>query len=204
MFTGIVQQIGTIQNSTLTGDNLQLNIYFQQPLGLTIGDSIAVNGTCLTITAITDTTFNVTAVAETLRLTNLSSLIEGDNVNLETPLTANRSMGGHYVQGHIDGTAQISELIKTSDSWQVSFLLTENLARYIVIKGFITIDGMSITVTEVQTALPNNMAQFSVVFIPHTITNTIVQFYQPGQFVNIETDIMAKYVERYIHAQQHH
>jgi riboflavin synthase len=196
MFTGIVEQVGLIQTITTEGENKHFQVAYYKPLSLIIGDSIAVNGVCLTITIITEKCFTVTAVAETLRLTNLAVLKQGTAVNLETPLTANRSMGGHYVQGHVDGTAKIIGINKEGDSWTTTFEIPESLTKYIVKKGFITIDGMSITVVTV------TEQQCSVVFIPHTIHQSIVQFYQPGQLVNIETDIMAKYVERYINATQ--
>ena len=194
MFTGIVEQIGVILKVTQEGENKQFEVAYSKPLSLIIGDSIAVNGVCLTITHITDKFFVVTAVAETLRLTNLAVLTQGVFVNLETPLQANRSMGGHYVQGHIDGTVKLISINKQGDSWITVFELSDYLNKYLVKKGFITIDGMSLTITEV------SLHQFSVAFIPHTIHETIVQFYQPGQLVNIEVDVMAKYVERYINA----
>ncbi len=194
MFTGIIEQIGIVKQIMIAGENKNFVFSFNDPIDLKIGDSIAINGVCLTLTAIEADQFSVTAVAETLRLTNLALLKINDPVNLETALRANRSMGGHYVQGHVDSIAQITEIIKTNDSWQCTFSCSAELAKYIVKKGFITIDGMSITLVS------SKQQEFSVVFIPHTIANTIVQFYQPHTFVNIEVDIMAKYIEKYLDA----
>lgn len=198
MFTGIVEQIGSVEKITTIGENKNFVFSFNNPINLKIGDSIAINGVCLTLTAIEANQFSVTAVLETLQLTNLSLLKLGEKINLETALIANRSMGGHYVQGHVDGMAEITEIIKTNDSWKCTFSCSVKLAKYIVKKGFITIDGMSLTIV-------SSLEQsFSVVFIPHTIANTIVQFYQPHTFVNIEVDIMAKYIEKYLDARYTH
>jgi riboflavin synthase len=131
MFTGIVEQIGMVEKITSTGDNKDFIFSFGKPINLNIGDSVAVNGVCLTLTAIDTNNFSVTAIPETLRLTNLSLLQAGDPVNLETALTANRSMGGHYVQGHVDGMAKITQLIKNKDNWECTFACDADLAKYI-------------------------------------------------------------------------
>lgn len=191
MFSGIVETIGIIQSITLLTDCIQFVISPQIPFhDVAIGDSIAVNGVCLTVTQLTENSFSVTAVPETLRITNLSQLTNNSIVNLERSLKLNARLGGHYVQGHVDGMAEIIDLKKEDTAWLVTFKFSFSFAKYIVNKGYITIDGMSITIIDVIEDT------FTVTFIPHTQQATIVHQYQLGSKVNIEVDIISKYVEK--------
>ena len=191
MFTGIVST-GHIIETTTKDDCQHFAITPTTPLAhYNIGDSIAINGVCLTITHQQENILYVSAVPETLRLTNLSQLKAGSEVNLEAALTPSTSMGGHYVQGHIDVTGRVLEIKQDGASaLLVKISLSEPLAKYVVKKGFIAIDGMSITVIDAEADW------FSVTFIPHTIENTLVKHYQVGTLVNLEMDLLAKYVEK--------
>lgn len=199
MFNGIVETIGKIINlnteNGCTHYSILPQIHFDD---LSIGDSIAVNGVCLTITDFTDSYFNLTAVPETLRLTNLKLLSINSKVNLERSLKLNSRLGGHYVQGHVDCTGRILELSHDkSAALLVKISIPEQLANYVVTKGYIALDGMSITVIE---ATKN---WFTVTFIPHTQKATIVETYQVDQLINIEVDMIAKYIEKMIGVHQH-
>lgn len=203
MFSGIVEAIGSIIREVSLNGCKHFTISHSSDFSdLNIGDSIAVNGTCLTVTQFTPHTFDVTAVPETLRLTNLGLLKTGDMVNLERSLTVNSRIGGHQVQGHVEGTGQIMAMSKDNgDALLVKISLPASLAKYVIAKGYITLDGMSITVIE---STPN---WFTVTFIPHTQQVTIVKHYQLGDLINIEVDILGKYVEKllgaYTHANAH-
>ena len=200
MFNGIVETTGKISDLTINEGCKHFTIYPQITFeDLVIGESMAVNGVCLTITDFTHQSFNVTAVPETLRLTNLDQLIVGSAVNLERSLKLNSRMGGHYVQGHVDGLGQILEMNhdQNSEAWLVKISLPPSLAKYVVAKGYIGLDGMSITVID---AMPE---WFTVTFIPHTQQVTIVNQYQKDQFINIEVDMMGKYIEKLLGAYTH-
>lgn len=200
MFSGIVETLGTIMQRNEQEGCVNFTIKSHMEFtDLKIGDSVCVNGVCLTVTEFQDQLFSVTAVPETLRLTNISQLKTNDTVNLERSLTLSARIGGHYVQGHIDNTGQIDSIQTDNDSkaWLVRIKIPDELAYFIVKKGYITIDGMSITVIDVG----NNW--FTVSFIPHTQNVTIVQHYRAGQLVNIEVDILGKYVTKYLGASQH-
>jgi len=192
MFSGIVETMGIITQLEIINGCKQFTISPQSVFNdLVVGDSIAVNGVCLTVTQFTDQSFQVTAVPETLRLTNLDRLTVGSKVNLERSLTLNRRIGGHYVQGHVDGIGQILEIKNdASDAWLVKISLPEKLSKYVVPKGYIGLDGMSITVIE------STPEWFTVTFIPHTQAITITHQYSEGDMINIEVDIMGKYVEK--------
>jgi len=199
MFTGIVESIGYITAIEMQGGCKKLSI---KPLfsfaDLIIGESISINGICLTVTDFTATLFNVTVVPETLRLTNLANIELHDSVNLERSLKLGDKMGGHYVQGHVDGVGEILEIAKdNSDAWLVKISLPEKLAKYVVNKGYITLDGMSITIIE---STPH---WFTVTFIPHTQEVTVTKQYTVGKKINIEVDILGKYIEKIIGAYTH-
>jgi riboflavin synthase len=196
MFSGIVETIGFIQRAEFIHDclhaTLRPNIAFDD---LNLGDSVAVNGVCLTVTAFDAQEFNVVIVPETLRLTNLDALKEGAIVNLERSMRVNARIGGHNVQGHVDTRAQITALIPDGDAALIATIqVARALTKYIVKKGYVTIDGMSITVMDVSKDF------FTVTFIPHTQAVTIVNQYQVGTQVNIEVDIMGKYIEKLLGA----
>jgi riboflavin synthase len=201
MFSGIVDTTGTIIEINDRNGCRDLIIEPKTSFSaLIVGESIAVNGVCLTVTLSTEKTIHVTAVPETLRLTNLSRLSRTSKVNLEQSLKCNSRMGGHFVQGHVDGIGKILEI--THDNRKVLLVkisIMKSLTNYIVKKGYITIDGMSITVIDTADEW------FTVTFIPHTQKVTITNQYQIGSLLNIEVDILGKYIEKqlkaYIHAQ---
>jgi riboflavin synthase len=203
MFGGIVETLGMITNIThrdgCTHFTIQPAIAFDDVI---IGDSIAVNGVCLTVTQFADNHFSVTLVPETLRKTNLGELTIDSGVNLERSLTPQKRIGGHYVQGHVDTTGEILEIeYDQSQAYLIKISLPENLANYVVDKGYIGLDGMSITVIE---ATPT---WFTVTLIPHTQAVTIAQHYRVGSRINIEVDMMGKYIIKmlgaYTHANAH-
>ncbi|VVC77035.1 Riboflavin synthase [Aquicella siphonis] len=199
MFSGIVETTGEISRLVTSGGCKDFTISPSLPFNdIVIGESIAVNGVCLTVTGFTSSGFNVTAVPETLRLTNLDQLISGSAVNLERSLKLNSRLGGHVVQGHVDGTGQIMELAHDdSDALMVKISLPDILAKYIVNKGYITLDGMSITVIQAANTW------FTVTLIPHTREVTIAHQYTVGSKINIEVDILGKYVEKMLGAYKH-
>lgn len=200
MFSGIVELIGYITAIEMHNGCKNLCIQPTSPFDdLTIGDSVSINGICLTVTHFTDTHFNVTVVPETLRLTNLNHLNVNDPVNLERSLKVGSRIGGHYVQGHVDGVGEILDITNdNSNALLVKISIPERLAKYVVNKGYITLDGMSITVIEAHSNW------FTVTFIPHTQDVTVTNRYIVGSKINIEVDILGKYVEKltgaYIHA----
>jgi len=198
MFSGIVETTGTIRMMQQTSESAVFHIESHTPFNdLHIGDSVAVNGVCLTITELLPMAFSVTAVPETLRLTNLGQLKEKSLVNLERSLLVGGRNGGHNVQGHVDGVATIAAIeADGKDAWLVTFRLAEDISKYVVNKGYITIDGMSITVIEAIDEF------FTVTFIPHTREVTIANTYQLGTQVNIEVDILGKYIEKFLAARE--
>lgn len=194
MFSGIVSAIGIIQYILPKKGSIDFIILVPETYAdLEIGESIAVNGICLTVTEYSAGSMHVTAVPETLRVTNLCELTENSIVNLERSITINTRLGGHYVQGHVDAVGEILDIKSEGDAAMiVKISLPENLAKYVVNKGYITLDGMSITV---MTAASND---FTVTLIPHTQQVTIVNQYRIGSKINLEVDILAKYIEKLI------
>ena len=194
MFTGIVEEIGTVQDLR-HGDGVTLRVAAQRVLGgVQLGDSIAVDGTCLTVTDFGADWFEVGLSPETLRRTSLGDLVVGSGANLERALAAGQRMGGHYVQGHVDGTGQILERVPDGNSLRVSFSVPPQLERYVVEKGFIAIDGVSLTVTEV------GSGRFGVVLVEYTQSAVTLPRKAIGARVNLEVDVLAKYVERLLEA----
>ncbi|MDP7534620.1 MAG: riboflavin synthase [SAR202 cluster bacterium] len=187
MFTGIVEEVGTVQ-STSTG---RLSIGASTVMDdLSVSDSISINGTCLTVTVRDDNGFSVDVVPETLRRTNLSDLTAGDSVNLERPMKADDRFGGHIVQGHVDGTGAIESIEPEGEALLVRFTADDAVMRYVVEKGFITVDGASLTVVNCDDF------GFLVSIIPYTRDNTKFATWKPGDTVNLEIDVIAKYVEK--------
>lgn len=199
MFSGIVECIGTIIALSIDQGCKHFVIAAKDNLDdLNIGDSIAINGVCLTITSFTEDTFSVTAVPETLRLTNLDTLEEGNIVNIERSLKVDARIGGHYVQGHVDGVGTILDIQNDhSNALLVKISIPAHLAKYVVNKGYISLDGMSITVIQSTTEW------FTVTFIPHTQDVTIVKQYRKNIPINIEVDMMGKQIEKLLGAYQH-
>lgn len=192
MFGGIVEGTGVVVANLTKGECIELVIQPNHVFDdVAIGDSVSVNGVCLTLTSIRDQHFSVDVVPETLKKTNLSSLMMGDIVNLERSLKLQSRIGGHYVQGHVDFTAEILSVTQDGDdALLVEISYPKNFGNYLVNKGYVTLDGMSITLIEVKER------SFTVTFIPHTQQVTIVKRYQPGTKVNVEVDILGKYVEK--------
>ena len=186
MFTGIVEEIGTINNLV----NSVLTIQAEKVLtDIKLGDSIAVNGTCLTVVNFTESKFSVDLAPETLRRTTFGDLNPGDTVNLERALSANDRFGGHMVQGHVDATGRIISIRDEGDSSIFRISNPKRLKPYLVEKGFIAIDGISLTIVKVLTS------SFTLSVIPYTRVNTNLRDQQIGRKVNLEVDILAKYIE---------
>jgi riboflavin synthase len=203
MFTGLVEEKGTVTALDQLGDAVRLTI--RGPLVTTDaahGDSISVNGCCLTVAALDGDAFSADVMAESLTRTSLGDLEPGSEVNLERAMAAGSRMGGHIVQGHVDGTGPLIDRAP-SEHWElVRFGVPADLARYLVEKGSITVDGVSLTVVEVVDAAAGDDAWFSVSLIPTTLTDTTLGSRMPGDRVNLEVDILAKYVERLLAAQE--
>ena len=191
MFTGIVEEMGRISAIRQGAKSAQLTIQAQTVLeGTKIGDSIAVNGVCLTVTTLSPNAFTADVMAESLRRSALGELSTGSPVNLERAMAANGRFGGHIVSGHIDGTGTISSFRREDNAVWVTVSTPANLLRYIVEKGSITIDGVSLTVAAV------TQRDVSVSLIPHTGAQTILLQKRVGDKVNLECDIIGKYVEK--------
>ncbi|WP_025028022.1 riboflavin synthase [Caldalkalibacillus mannanilyticus] len=195
MFTGIIEEIGTLKQVKQGTKDYQLTIAANKILtDVQLGDSIAVNGVCLTVTSFTAQQFTVDVMPETIKATSLQHVERGSAVNLERAMSANGRFGGHFVSGHVDGTGVITSKREVSNAVYYWIEVPQHLIRYIVPKGSICVDGISLTVVEV------NENQFSISIIPHTITETILQFRNVGHTVNIECDMLAKYMERLLDA----
>ncbi len=194
MFTGLVEEIGTVVALHPVGEGARIEIAASTVLDdATIGASIAVNGCCLTVVEFDDHTWQADAVPETLDRTNIGQLAPGDRVNLERPLAANGRYGGHVVQGHIDATGEVNSIEELDDgSFRYTFALPATMADYVVEKGSIAVDGISLTVAAVDTTT------FSIAVIPHTHEVTTLGSRTVGDRVNLEADVLAKYVERLI------
>ncbi|MEN6620564.1 MAG: riboflavin synthase [Smithella sp.] len=197
MFTGIIEGQGKIKRLTMRGADAVLEI--ECGINLTdaaIGDSIAVNGACLTVTSKAEKTFTADVSSETLSKTTLKNLKSNDIVNLEKSLRVGGFVGGHFVLGHVDGTSRILSKMQKSGSLIIALEMDEKLSRYIVEKGSVAIDGISLTVNKVE------KGRFYVNIIPHTAANTTLVMKKESQLVNIETDILGKYVEKLLQTSQ--
>ena len=189
MFSGIVQEVGKVIK--MEGENLTIESDFICK-NSEVSESICVSGACLTITNIENNKFSVNVVNETLSRTNIGNLTKNSKVNLESSLRLGDKIGGHMVQGHVDCTAKVISITKDSGSWIVEFEKPTSIASYFVEKGFIAIDGGSLTVTN------NESSSFRVSIIPYTWENTIFSGYQSGSIVNLEPDMTAKYIENFM------
>lgn len=194
MFTGLVEEVGIIRSVTPVGEGARVEIAATTVLDdVEMGASIAVNGCCLTVVEWGDGWWAADAVPETMERTNLGGLNAGDPVNLERPLAANGRYGGHVVQGHVDGTGEVVGIDELDDgSWRFTFSLPPELVNYVVEKGSIAIDGISLTVAAV------TPTTFSIAIIPHTFAVTAMGRRAVGDTVNLEADVLAKYVERLV------
>ena len=192
MFTGIVQSVGEVRAVTSRGGDVELLIGAPglDLQSVAIGDSISCSGCCLTVTRIEGDAFAADASLETLTVTTLGQWAVGQQLNLEKALCAGQPLGGHYVTGHVDGIAKVVERVNDARSIRVQFEAPAPLARYIARKGSVCIDGVSLTVNDV------DGARFSVNLIPHTLEVTTLNAYRAGTRVNLEVDIIARYLER--------
>lgn len=193
MFTGIIEEMGTISSVAEGSLSAVITIQASKVLeGSQVGDSIAVNGVCLTVTSIHDGLFTADVMAETLRRSSLGSLSKGSRVNLERAMPANGRFGGHIVSGHIDGTGTIISKTKEDNAVWVTINADKQILKYIVEKGSVAIDGTSLTVA----AVCDSDSTFSVSVIPHTAKETIILEKGAGDIVNLENDVIGKYVGR--------
>jgi riboflavin synthase len=195
MFTGIVEELGTVAAVEDQGDAVRLTIRAEQVLtDAGLGDSIAVNGCCLTVAERDGDTWTADVMQETLDKTSLAGIAPGDPVNLERAVTPQTRLGGHIVQGHVDGVGTIARRTP-SEHWEVvEVSMPSGLARYLVDKGSITVDGVSLTVVEARDD------RFTVSLIPETLARTTLGTKQPGDLVNLEVDVLAKHVEKLLAA----
>jgi riboflavin synthase len=191
MFTGLVEALGTVRELTCDGAGCRLLLDAPQIAGeLRLGESVAVNGACLTVVACDTRACAFQVGPETLRRTNLGELRVNDRVNLERSLRLSDRLGGHLVQGHVDGVGRVAELVPQGEWVTVWFSCPPELTAQMVSKGSVAVDGVSLTLVEVK---PD---RFSVALIPHTLARTTLGFKGPGAAVNLETDILAKYVQK--------
>jgi len=192
VFTGIIEELGTVEGVERRGAGMRLTIRCRTVLeDAVLGASIAVNGVCLTVSDFTAERFSADVAPETLRRTNLGVLAPGDQVNLERPLSPSGRLGGHIVQGHVDATGEVAALEELGDgNWWLTVRFPPQLDPYLVEKGSIAIDGISLTIAEM------GERTFAVTVIPHTYEKTTLRNYGPGSVVNLETDILAKYVAK--------
>ena len=197
MFTGIIEEIGTVKAINKKNNSCELIIQAKKIMeDLAIGDSVATNGVCLTVTKINGSEYHADVMNETLSRSNLGELSSLSKVNLERAMPANGRFGGHIVSGHIDGCGIITEIKQDGNAIWYTVHTTENLMKYIVRKGSIAIDGISLTVAKV------TKETFSVSIIPHTAKETILFYKQKGDVVNLENDIVGKYIEKFLEIKQ--
>ena len=189
MFTGIIEKIGKVHSIDKKDDSSIIGLQINEA-DYSLGDSVCINGVCLTVEKIQQDIYSFSISPETNNLTNLNRLEKNHEVNIETSLTINKLISGHIVQGHVDTTAEIVEIEQQDNSWFIRLKLNKDFCKYIIHKGSITLDGVSLTVNDVTNS------GFNVMIIPHTYQNTIFRTYETGSIVNIEIDILAKYIEK--------
>ena len=192
MFTGIIQAVGRIAAIESGEQDIRLCIESGKlPLeGVSLGDSIATSGVCLTVTELTGEGYWADVSPESLSLTTLGTKAIGDSVNLETSLTLSTPLGGHLVSGHVDGVGHVDDIIEDARFWRVRIAAPETLARYVAMKGSICVDGTSLTVNQVEGC------HFELTIIPQTWEETVFSEYRVGSPVNLEVDVIARYLER--------
>jgi riboflavin synthase len=194
MFTGIIQEVGTIEDRTPFGAGVRLRVHAPaSSRGLEVGQSISVNGTCLTVVHLNGASFELEAVEETLKKTKFGSCSAGDGVNLELPMRIDGRLDGHLVMGHVDAVGEIVGIEILESSRLFTLRIPPEFACYCVRTGSIAVDGVSLTIARIAEE------RVGVSIIPHTLQNTIFQHYRVGDLVNLEFDIVGKYVERMMH-----
>jgi len=199
MFTGIIEQIGVIESLERTPEGGRLRVRAPQLAPeLQVSASIAVNGCCLTVVEKNGNAFAADLSGETLRRTAFGEMKPGAHVNLERPMTAGKEFGGHFVQGHVDGVGRVARLASEGDNWWLAVRVPEELGRYIAMKGSITLDGISLTVAGWRDGI------VETAIIPVTIANTNSRRMTLGDAINVECDVLAKYVERCLTAREKH
>ncbi len=195
MFTGIVRERGRVTAVDEGGDGMRLIVEAPATAeGAAVGDSVAVSGVCLTVTAAENGRLSFDAVPETLARSSLGTLHAGDQVNLEPALRAGEPLGGHYVQGHVDGVGVVRSVERERDGVRAWFDAPAESLRYLVEKGSVAVDGVALTVTHL------DEAGFAVALVPHTLAATTLGALSPGDRVNLEVDVLAKYVEKLVRA----
>ena len=191
MFTGIIEETGIIKEFLKLSNGAEIEVECKTVLENTkLGDSICINGVCETVTGILSNSFKAKISDETLKVTTFDKIKKGDVVNLERALTLNSRLGGHIVSGHVDCVGKLVSIEKLTEFYNLEFEIPENMSKYVVYKGSITVNGISLTVANI------NKNLFQVAIIPHTFENTMLKCLKIGENVNIETDILGKYIEK--------
>lgn len=193
MFTGIVEEKGTVKSITKSGDAIKMSIHAPKILeDVHLGDSIAVNGVCLTVTTFDKHAFSVDLMPETVKATSLRDLTTGSKVNLERAMGANGRFGGHFVSGHVDGIGTIIKKNPVANAVYYEIEVDKDLLHYMLLKGSVTVDGTSLTIFGLSDK------SFTISLIPHTLSETILGEKSPGDIVNIECDVLGKYIEKFL------
>lgn len=193
MFTGIIEEKGTVKSITSSGDAIKMTISAPKILeDVHLGDSISVNGVCLTVNTFDKQTFSVDLMPETVKSTSLRSLSTGSKVNLERAMAANGRFGGHFVSGHVDGIGTIVKKTPVANAVYYEIEVKEHLLNHMLLKGSVTVDGTSLTIFDLSDK------SFTISLIPHTLAETILGMKGPGDIVNIECDILGKYIEKFL------
>ena len=197
MFTGIIQDTGRILSADNKGDSKKFSVYVQEEFlqGVKIGDSISVNGACMTVESYSKDNFEFTTIAESLSITNLGKLQTGSYINLEKSMTMNSKLDGHIVSGHVDTIGLVDKVIENEDSWEFFIKFSNKFSDNVIYKGSIAINGVSLTIAEiVKEGNKNTTIRISI--IPHTFNHTNFKFLREGDIINIEFDLLGKYVKR--------
>ena len=191
MFTGLIQEVAKVRSALLKGRDLKLSLEApRSAVKLKIGDSVAVNGCCLTVVELSPPVFSFQAVPETLDRTALGILKEGSLVNVELPLTLTETLGGHFVQGHVDGKATVIEVAPEGEGYRMKVRLPKDLTLYVVEKGSLALDGISLTVASIRGE------EVELALIPHTMENTNLKTKKAGDLLHVEVDMLAKHLEK--------
>ncbi len=190
MFSGIIETIGQVTEVEKSSTDCKITVKIQSLAMIDQGTSVAVNGVCLTVNNISKSLCSFHLSNETLSKTNLNSIQKSSMVNIEYPLTLNKFISGHITTGHVDATGQVLSIIQSGKSWDIRIEIPENISKFVVKKGSISIDGVSLTVNDISQNI------VSIMIIPHTFENTIIKYYKEGNIVNIEVDYIAKHIER--------